>query len=51
MGLPSAVEGTRLVEEALDWNRGGKENGRERRRCLSRVGAEDVEATVEAVLR
>lgn len=43
IGLPSAVEGTRLVDEVLDWKRGGKENWRECRRGLLGIGAEEVD--------
>ena len=29
IGLPSAVDGTKEVEEVFDWKRGGKEKGSE----------------------
>jgi hypothetical protein len=47
MGFPSAFEGARLVEEALDWKRGGKEKGRECRRGFEGPGSVDAEAAAE----
>lgn len=47
IGLPSAVEGTRLAEEVLDWKSGGKEKGREWRWDLDTVGGEVAADVIE----
>lgn len=48
MGFPSAFEAARLVDEALDWKRGGKEKGKECRRGFGGPGIEEVVAAAGA---
>lgn len=44
------MEGTRLVDDVLDWKSGGNEKGRECRRDLAGPRADEVEAVLEAEL-